>query len=253
MTSDLKTVSDQLRRQLRLEAPPVQISYVDEPPSGVPEHPGGVPSVCTFFAVGAERPFYAGLRAHEDCEIGAFVLGIPPTGEVGARLQATLAMMHEQGYLNPGEEAGIPRNPTPPRFVAYGPLGSLPVSPTGVLLFVTPEGAMLAAEAAGSGPHGAPMSVHVRPMCSLLPILASGTPVAASFGCVGSRLYADLPSRTMIVGIRGDRLVEFAGKLDRVVRANQAVGTEDAARKKKAAHPHRRGGRKAPPGRTGTG
>ncbi len=157
MTEELRTISEQLTRQLGLDRPPVQVSYLDAPPHGVPEHPGGVPSVCTFFAFGAEKPFYAGLEKHADCEIGAFVLGIPPGGELGPRLMATIGAMQKEGYLNPGEEAKVPHNATAPRFVAYGPLGSLPMPPTNVLLFVKPQGAMLAVEAAGAGEDAKPV------------------------------------------------------------------------------------------------
>ena len=102
MTEDLRTVAEQLTRELGLEMPPVQITYLDHPPKGIPEHPGGVPSVCTFFAFGTRSAFYAGLPQHEDCEIGAFVLGIPPEGAVGGRLMATIGEMQKEGYLNPG-------------------------------------------------------------------------------------------------------------------------------------------------------
>jgi len=234
MSEDLRQVADQLTRQLELELPPVQVSYLDHPPKGVPEHPGGVPSVCTFFAFGTRSAFYAGLPKHEDCEIGAFVLGIPPEGAVGGRLMATIGDMQKEGYLNPGEEAKVPHNDHAPKFVAYGPLGTLPCAPTGVLLFTNPHGAMLAAEAAGSAPETWSVPMNGRPMCAIMPILNQGAPVGLSLGCVGSRIYTDLGVDKMVVGVRGDRLTAFANKLERIVRANEFVRSEDASRKAKA-------------------
>jgi uncharacterized protein (DUF169 family) len=239
MNEEYRTVADQLTRQLGLERAPVQITYLDEPPKGVRAHPGGVPSVCTFFAFGTQSPFYAGLPQHEDCEIGAFVLGIPPAGAVGGRLMATIGDMQKEGYLNPGEEAKVPHNATAPKYVAYGPLGSLPFPPTGVLLFTNPRGAMLAAEAAGSGSDSWGVPMNGRPMCAILPILNQGAPVALSLGCTGSRIYTDLGVDQMIFGVKGDRLAEFAKKLDRIVRANEFVRVEDSARKAKASAPFR--------------
>jgi len=238
MTGELQAIADQLTRQLELEMPPVQVSYLDTPPTGVVEHPGGVPSVCTFFAFGAERPFYAALPQHEDCEVGAFVLGVPPAGEVGGRLMSTIGRMQSVGYLNPGEEAHVPHNATPPKFVAYGPLGSLDVPPTGVLLFANPKSAMLAVEAAGSGSDAQPVTMNGRPMCAIMPILNQGTPVGVSFGCTGSRIYTDLGVDKMVVGIRGDHLARFAEKLDRIVSANAVIAAEDSARKKSAPNAH---------------
>jgi uncharacterized protein (DUF169 family) len=234
MTENTATIADQLVRQLELDMPPVQISYLDEPPAGIAEHPGGVPSVCTFFALGTEKPFYAGIPKHEDCEIGAFVLGIPPKGEYGARLMSTLGRMQTEGYLNPGEEAKVPHNAQAPNFVAYGPLGSLPMAPTGVLLFLNPKSAMLALEAAGSGSDATSVPMNGRPMCAIMPIMNQGAPVAMSLACTGSRIYTDLGRDKMVVGIRGDHLERFAEKLERIVRANQLVSEEDSARKTKA-------------------
>jgi uncharacterized protein (DUF169 family) len=235
---ELKVIADQLTRQLDLDHPPVQVSYLEQPPTGVDRHPGGVPSVCTFFAFGAEKPFYADLPQHEDCEVGAFVLGIPPAGEVGGRLMSTIGRMQSVGYLNPGEEARVPHNATPPKYVAYGPLGSLPMPPTGVLLFANPKSAMLAAEAAGSGSDARPVSINGRPMCAIMPILNQGTPVGVSLGCTGSRIYTDLGIDKMVVGIRGDHLARFAEKLTRIVEANAVIASEDLARKRAAPHAH---------------
>lgn len=211
---------------LGLTAAPVQVSYLEAPPPGIPPHPHGAPSVCTFFAEGQRNAFWVDLTGHEACEIGAFVLGIPPAGELGTRLMATVSTMQRDGYLAAGEEAHIPRNTTPPRYVAYGPLGTLPVPPTNVLLFVTPRSAMLAMETAGGA-----VPVNGRPMCSVVPTLNHGAPVAVSIGCIGSRLYTQMGDDRMVVGIRGDYLEEFVRRLATIATANEHVEEEDAHRK----------------------
>ena len=225
MASDLKRISKEIAVDLELDGPPVQITYLDEPPRGVPEHVGAAPSVCTFFSEGRSSAFYAALPAHEACEIGAYVMGIPPAGELGHRLTDTLQFMQGEGYLRPGEEAAIPRNPSPPRYVAYGPLGSLPVFPTSVLIFANPRAAMLAMEAAG---QAAPL--NGRPMCSIIPVLHQGAPVALSLGCTGSRIYARLRDDQMVVGIRGDWIQEFSRRLRSIRHANEAIAKEDRRR-----------------------
>lgn len=235
VTAEYKKIAEQLKKELGLELPPVQITYLEERPSNVPEHPGGVPSVCTFFAYGTRSPFFAGLPKHEDCEIGAFVLGIPPQGAVGARLMDTIGTMQREGYLNPGEEAHVPHNEVAPRYVAYGPLGSLPFAPTGVLMFADPHGAMLATEAAGSGPDVWTVPMNGRPMCAIMPILNQGASTAISLGCTGSRIYTEIGRDKMVVGVRGDRLEEFSQKLAKVVKANRFVHEEDSKRKAAAA------------------
>ena len=65
-----QAVAAQLEQDLELDTPPVHISYLDTPPKGVPEHPGGAPSACTFWAEGRTESFYAPLAKHDACEIG---------------------------------------------------------------------------------------------------------------------------------------------------------------------------------------
>lgn len=226
MTESMRALAAQLSLDLELTTPPVQISYLDAPPTGVPEHAGGVPSVCTFFAEGRSQAFWAGVRSHEDCEVGAFVLGIPPKGELGERLMTTVGMMQREGYLAPGEEAKIPRNADAPKVVAYGPLGQLPMPPTNVLIFANPKSAMLAMEAA----HG-PVPMNGRPMCAIVPTLNQGAKVAVSIGCIGSRVFTQMRDDQMLVGVRGDHLAEFARSVRAIRRANDAVGAEDFGRK----------------------
>jgi uncharacterized protein (DUF169 family) len=170
MSEHLKAIASQLTQDLELAQPPIQVSYLDHAPAGVTKHPGGSPSVCTFFAEGRTKAFYVDIPGHEACEIGAFVLGIPPEGEKGKALMSMVGMMQKEGYLAPGEEGKIPRNATPPKFVAYGPLGSLPMAPTNILLFAKPKSAMLAMEASTGA-----VPVNGRPMCAVVPTLNNGT------------------------------------------------------------------------------
>ena len=225
---DWSAMARSLTEGLHLAKPPVQVTYLDAPPQGVPAHPGGSPSVCTFFAEGQKQAFYVDLKGHDACEIGAFVLGMAPEGELGSRLMATVGMMQKEGYLAPGDEAKIPRNEKAPRYVAYGPLGTLPVAPTNVLMFAQPRSAMLAMEAAGG-----PVPMNGRPMCAVVPTLNHGAPVAVSIGCIGSRVYTQIGDDQMIVGVRGDHLKEFTQRLKTITHANQLVANEDSSRKAK--------------------
>ncbi|MCI4349052.1 MAG: DUF169 domain-containing protein [Thermoplasmata archaeon] len=234
MSPNLHAIAAQLTKDLELDRAPVQISYLEEAPVGVAVHPGGAPSVCSFFAEGSTRPFYAGLSEHEACEIGAFVLGVAPEGEVGARLMGTVGTMQKEGYLAPGEEAKIPRNASPPKFVAYGPLGSLPMPPTDVLLFARPKSAMYAMEAAGGS-----VPMNGRPMCAVVPTLNHGAPIAVSIGCIGSRIYTQMGDDRMVVGIRGDHLEKFANDVRRIRQANATVARDDTARREASLHPFR--------------
>ncbi|HZY70948.1 MAG TPA: DUF169 domain-containing protein [Thermoplasmata archaeon] len=235
MTEQFKQLAEQLTRDLELTHPPVQVSYTSAPPGGVAEHPGGAPSVCTFFAEGAVHPFFADAPAHDACEIGAFVIGRKPEGELGTRLLGTIGTMVEDGYLGADEPSKIPHNPEAPKYVAYGPLGSLDLPPTTVLLFAKPKSAMLAVEAAGG--H---VPMNGRPMCAINPILNQGAPVAMSLGCIGSRVYTQMADHELVFGIRGDHLAEFAASVRRIRGANDAVELADRRRREAADRPFKR-------------
>ena len=235
MSHELQQLSSQLMADLDLPSPPIQISYLDHPPAGVPAHPGGSPSVCTFFAEGQKAPFYADTKAHEACEVGAFVLGIPPEGEMGTRVMGMIGLMQKEGYLHAGEEAKVPHNAKAPRYVAYGPLGSLPVPPTSVLMFAPARSAMLAMEAAPEGP----VPMNGRPMCAIVPTLNGGAKVAVSFSCIGSRIYTQMPDDRVVVGLRGDHLKAFADEVRKIKKANAVIGAENQRRRNAAAHPYK--------------
>jgi len=234
MTTELSALAHQLVQDLDLKASPIQISYLDAPPTGVAKHPGGAPSVCTFFAEGQDRAFYADIPQHEACEIGAFVHGIPPEGELGTRLMGTIGGMQSEGYLHPGEEAKVPHNAAAPKYVAYGPLGSLPVPPTTVLIFAPARSAMMALEAAPAGP----VPMNGRPMCAIVPTLNQGAKVALSPGCIGSRIYTGMGDDRVVVGIRGDHLTAYAAQVRKIRHANEVVRAEDERRKREAKHPY---------------
>jgi uncharacterized protein (DUF169 family) len=233
---EMKEVAQQLTKDLDLDVTPVQISFLDAPPAGLKEHPGGVPSWCSFWADARKEGFYAPIAQHESCEIGAFVLGIPPEGDVGKRLMDTLGWMQGQGYLAKGEEAGIPHRSKASKYVAYAPLGAISAAPSAVVLFAKPSSAMVAMEAASPGkahPFGITMSG--RPACAVIPSVLEGkVPVAVSLGCAGFRQFTEISGDKMLVAVRGDHVESFAKSVRELKKANVAVDGEMARRKQAA-------------------
>jgi uncharacterized protein (DUF169 family) len=221
-------IAEHLHDDLELHRAVVAVHYRDLPaPDSVPHGPPA-PSVCSFFLGAQDQTFQASMSDHTDCEIGAYVLGVPPGGELGRRLGATVDWMVKEHYLLEGEAASIPHNPRAPPHVVYGPLGKAREIPTAVLLFVKARGAMLATEAAHQAwPTQGPPPLLTRPMCAILPVLNSGAPMAISVGCAGSRLYTQMGDDEVLVGVRGDALLPFADAVHRVRRANDRVWAHD--------------------------
>ncbi len=227
-----------LTEALELESPPMQLRYEERAPAGVPARPASAPSVCTFFADGRNRSFYADRSAHEQCEIGAYVMGIPMDGALGGRLSETVGWMESIGYLAPGEAAQIPHQTSAPAGVSYGPLDAARSTPTAVLLFVAPKALMWVYEAyRRAWPQAAPIPVLGRPMCSIVPVLTGGTPVAVSTGCAGSRVYTQMKDSELLVGLRGDAVAPFVEALRTVRSANRDVTRENERRRESGAAP----------------
>ncbi len=228
-----QAVAAQLEQDLELDTPPVHISYLETPPAGVPEHPGGAPSACTFWAEGRTESFYAPLAKHDACEIGAYVMGMPPEGKVGERLQETIGMFEKIEYVGKGEAAVIPHNPTAPKFVQYGPLAEASSPPTVALIFTNPANAMVALEAASRGKaHPFDVPVTGRPACSVVPVVLSGkAPVAMTLGCAGFRQYTEVGKDKVMIAVRGDHLEKFASDVHKIREANGMVDGEMARRK----------------------
>ena len=228
----LTRVASELTRDLELDSPPVGISYLDQPLAGTERLEQAAPSVCTYFAQGRSRSLQVAQSLHEECEIGAFVLGEKPEGAWGERLKTTLKSMEEEGYLLPGEAGSIPHNPQAPEWVSYAPLGAGPGEVSAALLFVRARALMYVLETAHrlGGPWSPPPMV-LRPMCSLVPLLRQGKPLAISVGCAGSRIYTEMGDGEMVVGLRGDALRSFHRELRRIRAANEAVREENQRRK----------------------
>ncbi len=233
MGMDTKKVAQTLTKDLDLDVPPIQISFLTEVPSEMKKYDRNVPSWCTFWAEARKESFYAPLDDHMSCEIGAFVLGAPLGGAVGEKLTMTLSWMQQQGYLEKGEEAHIPHLDAPPKFVAYGPLGQVPSAPSAVVLFARPSSAMVAMEAASPGQaHPFGVGFSGRSACAVIPTVLQGkAPFAVSLGCGGFRTFVEPGNDKMLIAVRGDYVEEFSHSVHRLQGANLEVGAEMARRK----------------------
>ena len=234
MTSTFAELAADITAGLNLEISPIQISYLDSEPLDVVRFNGAVPAGCTFWGMGAEKEFYAQISAHENCEIGAFVLGITPSGELLKRLTGTLGWMEEKGYLGMGEAEKIPHGSRAPPFIYYGPLGIRNIPPTAVAILCSPQSAMVALEAASiHRTHPFEIPVTGRPACSVIPFVLSGkAKVAMSLGCAGFRTFVDAAADKVVIVVRGDALHEFAAAVRQIAGINGEVHRLDLEKRK---------------------
>jgi len=117
----------------------------------------------------------------------------------------------------------IPTRKTPLQLAVYSPLDKAAASPDVVLVRGNARQLMLLAEAAQlAGVAGAGPAMG-RPTCAVLPEAINSARTAASFGCVGNRVYTGAGENDAYVAIPGAKLASVEEKLAVIVRANEAL------------------------------
>src|SRR6478672_13791351 len=179
-----------LAELLQLTSPPVAITFADTPPPGVPHVSAGEPAGCGYWRRAAEgEVFFTVADDHKRCPVGAHTHNVTLSPSEQQELMGLVQTMVGLEYLKMEEVPRIPTRKTPLQVAVYSPLSSAPVPPDVVLVRGNARQLMLlaeAAQAAGVATDGATMG---RPTCAVIPAAINAQRTAASFGCVGNRVY----------------------------------------------------------------
>lgn len=217
-------LEQQLTTDLRLSRRPVAIAFRQTPPADVAPLAGSQPSGCSFWRLAADgQAFYTVPSDHYNCPIGSYThnIALPPERE--AELTGTLGLMAEIGYIKMEEVPGVPRLAETPAVTVYAPLGLTPVDPDVVLVAGTPGSLMLLHEAATRA------NLQVQPMlgrptCMAVPAALQGG-VASSLGCIGNRIYTDVPDDQFYTVVSGADLPRVMAELATIASANATLAT----------------------------
>jgi uncharacterized protein (DUF169 family) len=222
--STLSDIEQQLTDILHLSRRPVAIAFRDTPPAGVAALSGSQPSGCSFWRLAADvQVFYTVPSDHYNCPIGSYThnIALPPERE--AELTGTLGLMVDIGYIKLEEVPGVPRLPQTPSVTIYAPLGGSPVEPDVVLVSGTPGSLMLLHEAALRADRPV-QPLLGRPTCMAIPAALQGG-IASSFGCIGNRVYTDVPDDQFYTVVAGTDLPLLMAELTTVASANATLAT----------------------------
>lgn len=240
-TSAFSELDRRLRAGLALDLPPVAVTFLDAAPAGVRWFMGQAPSSCSFWRVAAEAPegrsaFVTTPPDHWGCPIGSYThrADLPP--ERAHELTDVLGFMAGIGYVRMEEVPSIPRWEKPPAAILYARLGETPVAPDVVLFALRPSAAMLLGEAARAARVASSFEPLPRPTCMALPAAAASGATTA-LGCVGNRVYTDLPESHMYMVVRGADLEAVAGALDGILAANAQLDAYHRDRRKTQSSP----------------
>jgi uncharacterized protein (DUF169 family) len=238
--SSWSALSSELASLLRLDAPPIGITFSDARPDGVdtfddptPEptpdgRTGRVPAGCVFWMKGAERTFSTVPEDHGNCSVGSLTHGLIDLATAATR--ADVGALVEAGWVSPDMFPQIPTLDSKPGAITYGPLAETPVDPDVVFIRVDGKQLMTLSDALPG------LKFEGKPQCHIVPMAAKGE-VAASVGCALSRVRTAMKPSEMTCAIPASRLGEVVEKLRTTVAADSTVATYAGEDKRRFATP----------------
>jgi uncharacterized protein (DUF169 family) len=230
-------LAEELTSLLRLQAPPIGITFSAEEPDGVPRYDapmaepaadgrtGRVPAGCVFWMKGAERTFTTVPEDHGNCSVGSLTHGLIELSEAGAR--ADVAALVEAGWVTADVFPQIPTLDRRPNYITYGPLAETPIDPDVVFIRVDGKQMMTLSDAMSSE-----LRIEGKPQCHIVPLAEKGE-VAASVGCALSRVRTAMKPDEMTCAIPASRLAEVVDRLRVTLEADGAVASYAAEDKRR--------------------
>ena len=213
-----------LTNLLQLSSPPVAITFVDKAPEGVPHVEALEPAGCGYWRRAAEgEVFFTTADDHKNCPVGAHTHNVPLTPAEQEGLMGLVGTMVGLNYLKMEEVPLIPTRTTAMQLAVYAPLALAPVEPDVVLVRGNARQLMLLSEAAQAAGVAGGSPAMGRPTCAVLPEAINSDRTAASFGCIGNRVYTRAGENDAYFAIPGDQLRTVEDSLAVIVRANEEL------------------------------
>ncbi len=214
-----------LQSRLGLGAPPVALAFVAEAPADVPRLQMVMPATCAFWRRAESEVFFASAADHAHCPLGAHVMGFTLPEAKLQELMAEVGEMCSLAYVREEEVERVPRITQPSAGIVYGPLSAFPLEPQAVIIWTTPLQAMVLSESCDLVNWAKPDddSILGRPGCAAIPrALQAGTP-AQSFGCVGMRMFTEIPGEQFLMVIPRQALDQLDERLFATVEVHRQM------------------------------
>ena len=213
-----------LTELLHLTWPPVAVTFADAAPSGVPHVSAVEAAGCGYWRRAAEgEVFYTVADDHKRCPVGAHTHNVTLSPTEQQELMGLVQTMVGLSYLKMEDVAQIPTRQTPLKVAVYAPLAAAPLPPDVVLVRGNAHQLMLLAEAAQAADAAGTGPAMGRPTCAVLPEAINAGRTAASFGCIGNRVYTGAAETEAYFAIPGAQLAAVEDTLAAIVRANREL------------------------------
>jgi uncharacterized protein (DUF169 family) len=238
-THDWQALASALDEELSLETAPIAITFTssDSAPEGVARYAGAMPEPtpdgrtgkvsagCVFWMKATDQTFTTTAEDHANCSVGSMTHGFKTLDDVANN--DDVAALLETGWVTLDMVPQIPVVAQRPSFVTYGPLAQTPIDPDVVLLRLNPRQVMIMHDALPN------MRLEGKPQCHIIAIAKEHNEVAASVGCMLSRVRTGMPNSQMTCAIPAARLADVVSQLQNTSVADKAVAAyaaEDARR-----------------------
>ena len=179
-----------------------------------------------MFWIRAEKDSFATQpEDHGNCSVGSLTHGLLPLAEAATR--GDVGALVESGWVTPEAFPTIPTVQQPPGSIVYGPLAEAPVPPDVVFLRLTAKQAMVLSDALPG------LRFEGKPQCHIIPIAKEQGEVAASVGCMLSRVRTGLGNGELTCAVPASKLGEVIEKLRGTCAADgrvAAYAADDARR-----------------------
>ncbi len=226
-----------LSELLNLETAPIAITFAEAVPADIPVYggvipapmpdgrTGAVPAGCVFWMQATERTFVTLPADHGNCSVGSLTHGLKTMQEVVGN--ADVAALLASGWVTMDMVPQIPVVRQRPECIVYGPLAATRSDPDVVLLRLNPKQVMILHDALPD------MRMEGKPQCHIIALAKEQSAVAASVGCMLSRVRTGLPNSQMTCAVPAQRLAEVVERLQATCAADTAVAAyaaQDARR-----------------------
>ena len=182
------------------------------------------PAGCGYWRrAAAGEVFYTVADDHKRCPVGAHTHNVTLSPTEQQELMGLVQTMVGLSYLKMEDVSQIPTRKAPLQVAVYAPLAATPVPPDVVLVRGKARQLMLLAEAAQAAGVAGTGATLGRPTCAVLPEAINSARTAASFGCIGNRVYTGAGDDEAYFAIPGSHLDAVEEHLAVMVRANQEL------------------------------
>ena len=227
LAQDGSVLASALSSKLKLQATPIAITFSNDfqgvppfegpTPAPMPDgRTGKVPAGCVFWMKATDRTFSTVAEDHGNCSVGSLTHGLKTMDEVAGN--SDVAALLDSGWVTMDVVPQIPVVKTKYRYITYGPLVESS-DPDVVVVRLNATQLMVLHDAIPG------LRFEGKPQCHIVAIAKEQGEIAASVGCMLSRVRTGMSPSEVTCAIPASKLDDVIEALDSTCVADGKVAT----------------------------